>query len=61
MRMIPRPFRQQKDDVELASEFGTYNIQPTANTNNKFPAIAQGLPRRLNIQNKRASKEKQVQ
>ena len=41
-------FGRQKEDVELASEFGTYNIQRTADTENAFPAIAQGLPRGLN-------------
>lgn len=39
---------RSKDDVELATEFGTYNIQPTADTKNVYPAIAQGLPRGLN-------------
>ena len=37
-----------EDDVALVNEFGTYNIQPTADTDNAFPAIAQGLPRGLN-------------
>lgn len=27
---------------EMLNTFGTYNIQPTANTENEFPAIAQG-------------------
>lgn len=27
---------------DLARKFGTYNIQPTADTENEFPAIAQG-------------------
>lgn len=27
---------------ELLSKYGTYNIQPTADTDNPFPAIAQG-------------------
>ena len=30
---------------ELLNTFGTYNIQPTANTDNEFPAIAQGSAR----------------
>lgn len=29
--------------TELLNVYGTYNIQPTANTENFFPAIAQGL------------------
>ena len=28
----------------LINRFGTYNIQPTAGTENEFPEIAQGLP-----------------
>lgn len=31
---------------ELINMYGTYNIQPTANTDNVFPLIAPGLPRR---------------
>ena len=27
---------------EMLNAYGTYNIQPTANTDNDFPAIAQG-------------------
>lgn len=29
---------------EQINVYGTYNIQPTANTVNDFPAIAQGTP-----------------
>ena len=28
---------------QLATNYGTYNIQPTADTENEYPAIAQGL------------------
>ena len=31
---------------DLVNEYGTYNIQPTAVTDNLFPLIAPGLPRR---------------
>lgn len=31
---------------DLVNEYGTYNIQPTADTDNLFPLIAPGLPRR---------------
>ncbi len=27
---------------ELVNKYGTYNIQPTADTENEFPCIAQG-------------------
>ena len=30
----------------IAHRYGTYNIQPTADTDNLFPLIAPGLPRR---------------
>lgn len=30
---------------ELINMYGTYNIQPTADTENVFPLIAPGLPR----------------
>lgn len=43
-----QPFFGQPDDCfELINRYGTYNIQPTADTKNIFPAIAQGLPRSL--------------
>lgn len=41
-------FSGQPDDCfELINRYGTYNIQPTADTDNPYPAIAQGLPRGL--------------
>lgn len=30
--------------LEQINKYGTYNIQPTADTDNEFPMIAQGLP-----------------
>ena len=30
---------------DLVNQYGTYNIQPTADTENVFPLIAPGLPR----------------
>jgi hypothetical protein len=30
---------------EMINAYGTYNIQPTNNTENDFPAIAQGTPK----------------
>lgn len=39
-----REFPGQPDSsFDLINCYGTYNIQPTANTENTFPAIAQGL------------------
>lgn len=31
--------------VELVDKYGTYEIQPTADTANAFPTIAQGFPK----------------
>lgn len=38
-------FGQPEDCVDLVNKYGTYNIQPTADTENTFPLIAPGLPR----------------
>ena len=44
-----QPFFGQPDSCfEQVNRYGTYNIQPTADTDNTFPSIAQGLPRSLN-------------
>lgn len=33
---------QPEDCFELINKYGTYNIQPTAESDNRFPKIAQG-------------------
>ena len=33
------------DSEDIVNKYGTYNIQPTADTKNLFPQISQGLPR----------------
>lgn len=41
------PISDQPENVsELLNKYGTYEIQPTADTQNKYPAIAQGLPKK---------------
>ena len=40
---VPR-FGQPEDCADLVNQYGTYNIQPTADTENLFPLIAPGLP-----------------
>lgn len=41
------PVHGQPSDVfDLVNKYGTYNIQPTADSEHPFPMIAQGLPRR---------------
>lgn len=34
-----------EDAVEMINKYGTYNIQPTADSDHLYPAIAQGLPK----------------
>ena len=33
------------DAQDVVNKYGTYNIQPTADTKNLFPQISAGLPR----------------
>lgn len=40
-------FGQPKTAEELINKYGTYNIQPTADTSNEFPYISHGLPKKL--------------
>ena len=42
--MLKARFRQPSDCADLVNKYGTYNIQPTADTENLFPMIAPGLP-----------------
>ena len=35
---------QPQNAYEMVHKYGTYNIQPTADSDNEFPEIAQGLP-----------------
>lgn len=37
---------QPMDCVEMVNKYGTYNIQPTCDTENSFPAIAQGYSKK---------------
>lgn len=37
---------QPETAEELIAKYGTYNIQPTAESENEFPKIAQGLPKK---------------
>lgn len=36
---------QPEDSFELINKYGTYEIQPTCESENKYPEIAQGRPR----------------
>ncbi len=35
---------QPLDCMEMINKYGTYEIQPTCDSDNDFPKIAQGLP-----------------
>ena len=50
---MTHPFPGQPEDCfDLVNQYGTYNIQRTADTENFFPAIAQGLPKGARLQNR---------
>ncbi len=42
---------------ELVNKYGTYNIQPTADTRNTFPAISHGLSEQHAQENERRRDE----
>ena len=42
--MLKARFGQPGDCADLVNKYGTYNIQPTSDTENLFPMIAPGLP-----------------
>ncbi len=44
---------QPETVFELLNKYGTYEIQPTADSDNDFPKIAQGLPKKENRKNKK--------
>ncbi len=44
--MINPFFGQPEDSFELINKYGTYNVQPTNEQENRFPAIMQALPKR---------------
>jgi len=39
-------FGSPEDCCEYVNKYGTYNIQPTADSDYEFPAIAHGLPKK---------------
>lgn len=36
---------EPEDSFDMVNKYGTYNIQPTSQTENSFPHISQGLPK----------------
>ena len=39
-------FGNPTDSFEMVNKYGTYNIQPTNDSDNEFPEIAQGLAKK---------------
>lgn len=39
-------FGQPESCYDMVNKYGTYNIQPTADTSNEYPAIAHGLSKK---------------
>ncbi len=46
--------REPNDSIDYINMYGTYNIQPTADHGNEYPAIAQGLSRAEERERERA-------
>lgn len=42
-----KPTEMGKNVIDLINEYGTYEIQPTCDTENQYPAIAQGYNRKI--------------
>ena len=38
--------KENDKKFDMVNKYGTYNIQPTSQTENSFPHIAQGLPKK---------------
>lgn len=48
------PVHGEPHDVfDMVNKYGTYNIQPTSDTHNSYPKIAQGLSKKANEESKR--------
>jgi len=43
--MLTPRFGVPEDCSDIVNKYGTYNIQPTADTENTFPLIAPGMPK----------------
>lgn len=48
------PVHGEPHDVfDMVNKYGTYNIQPTSDTHNSYPKIAQGLSKTADDESKR--------
>ena len=46
-------YGEPQDVFDMVNKYGTYNIQPTADTHHDYPKIAQGLSSKANEESKR--------
>lgn len=46
-------YGEPQDVFDMVNKYGTYNIQPTADTHHDYPKIAQGLSKKANEESKR--------
>ena len=56
-----KPKEESKTAFDLVNEYGTYEIQPTADTENQYPTIAQGFNNKIvktDCQNKHSKNAK---
>ncbi len=42
-----KPKEESKNAFDLINEYGTYEIQPTCDTENQYPCIAQGFNQKI--------------
>lgn len=46
-------YGEPSDVFDLINKYGTYNIQPTADTHHDYPQIAQGFSRKADVQSRK--------
>lgn len=46
-------YGEPQDVFDMVNKYGTYNIQPTADTHHDYPKIAQGLSSKADEESKR--------
>lgn len=46
-------YGEPQDVFDMVNKYGTYNIQPTADTHHDYPKIAQGLSEKENEEGKK--------
>lgn len=51
-------FGEPENAFEMVNKYGTYEIQPTSDTDNEFPAIAQGNPKQTKSKNHSVNQKK---